>query len=168
VDIKYIKNSWLESYRDGDGVRGVPNSFYYEYEQKLLKQTLPRCSNSGGVILAHEHFPEDDYTDCIERPILGWICGEALTTGLLVHYIYVRGHAQKGKNYGGAYRGRGIAASLLAQLAKSQGLEGEPVFYSYRTAVCWETQRAREAHKKFGATYVPYYKFSLHDWDRGR
>lgn len=161
ADLSYIKNSWLESFRDGDGVRGIPNSFYYEYEQKILRKTLPRCSNSGGVIIAHEHFPEDEYLDCIERPILGWICAEALTTGLLVHYIYVRGHQQKGKKYGGAYRNRGIARSLLEEAQRKQGLEGEPVFYCYRTEPCWSTPRARELHKELKATYVEYYKYSM-------
>ena len=166
ADLKYIKNSWLESFRDGDGVRGVPNSFYYAYEQKIMKKTLPRCSNSGGVIIAHEHFPEDDFVATVERPILGWICAEALTTGLVVHFVYTRGFEQKGKKYGGAYRNRGIARSLLDEVQRKQGCEGMPIFYTHRTEVCWRTPKARELHKDLNATYVPYYKYSLlpTDW----
>lgn len=172
-DIPYIKNSWLESYRNGDGVRGIPNSFYYHYEELLLRKTLPRCSNAGGLLVAYEHQPGMDWAETVEADILGWICCEPLKTGLLVHYTYVRGFdSRKNKKIQGKtanYRRRGIASELLQHCRVTLGCLDQPVYYTYRTPVCWETQSARDALAEKNCTYLPYPKWNLapKGWETG-
>ena len=169
-DLPYVKNSWLESFRNGDGVRGIPNTYYYHYEELALRKIIPRCSNSGGLIIAHEHDESDEYTDTLDRDILGWICSEALKTGLLVHYVYVRGFDGKKRRTNGInWRRKGIATALLMEAQRKLNLTGAPVFYSYRTNVCWDTQEAREFLKEQRATYLPYPKFTLlpQNWETG-
>ena len=151
-------------------MRGIPNGQFYFHEERILRHIIPRCSNAGGVVIAHEHFPEDTFVDTVERDILGWICAEALEEGLLVHYVYVRGHQQRGKHHGSHFRRRGIATELLQNVQHRLGCEGQPVFYSYKTSVCWETPEARDTLRELGATYVMYLKFRFlpQGWADGR
>lgn len=164
-DLPYIKNSWLESYRNGDGVRGIPNTFYFHYEELLLRKTLPRCSNAGGLLVAYEHQEGMEWADVIEADILGWICCEALKTGLLVHYVYVRGHDNRRNKKiaakSGDFRGRGVASELLKRCQSDLGTKDQPVYYCYRTAACWETQRGRQALNDRDCVYLPYPKWNI-------
>jgi GNAT superfamily N-acetyltransferase len=172
-DIPYIKNSWLESYRNGDGVRGIPNTFYYHYEELLLRKTIPRCSNSNGLVIAYEHSHDMEYIDTIEADILGWICAEALETGLLVHYCYVRGFdSRRNKKIAGKtrdYRRQGIASALLEHVRTSLNTIHQPVYYTYRTNVCWDSKEGRDALEARNCTYLPYPKWTLtpHGWETG-
>jgi len=172
-DIPYIKNSWLESYRNGDGVRGIPNKYYYHYEELLLRKSIPRCSNAGGLVVAYEHKPDMDWMDTVKADILGWICAEALETGLLVHYVYVRGFDNRRNKHipskTNDYRQMGIASSLLDHCRTTLNCLHQPVFYTYRTSVCWDSQRGRDALAARNCTYLPYPKWTLapQDWETG-
>lgn len=171
-DIAYIKNTWLESFRTtGDGIRGMPNSYFFHYENLMLRKTLPRCSNKGGLVVAYAFRPDMEFQETIEADILGWICAEPLEDergmdkSLFVHYVYTRGHdSRRNKNIEGQtgnYRRQGVATALLRHVQKTMMREGEPIFYSYRTSACWMKPEARETLKREGATYVKHMRFTL-------
>lgn len=168
-DIAYIKNSWLESYRNGDGVRGIPNTFYYHYEELLIRKNMARCSNSHGLVIAYEHEPDLTMAEILKKDILGWICCEALEDSLLVHYVYTRGH-DTGRASGKNYRRQGIASALVEHCRAKYMVEDQPVYYTYRTSVCWQPRNARDVLKRFNAVYLPYPKWTLapDGWETGK
>lgn len=169
-DVRYIKNTWLKSFRDGEGVKDVPNSVYYHYEEKILRHIIPRCSNSGGVIIAYEEDHVADYDHIIDRPILGYIVCEPFEGRLLVHMCYVRGYEKAGKKDGQKYRRQGIATELVKEAMRRFRTPTDSFFYTYRTKMCWKEYGFRQALKRAGAVYVLYPKFSLlpSGWETGQ
>ena len=170
-DIDYIKSTWLHSYRNGEGVKDVPNSVYYDYENRALVHIIPRCSNTGGVVVAHEALPESaSFADRVDAPILGYIVAEPLEGALLVHFCYVRGYKRAGKKIGAEYRQRGIATALLAEIQRRLRAESQPVLYTYRTEACWKYFGFRQKLKELGITYMPYLKYTLlpSGWETGK
>lgn len=170
-DVRYLKSTWLRSFRDGEGVRSIPNTAYYDYEDKILRYIIPRCSNQGGVLIAYEAMPQGtSFGDIVDQEIIGWICCEPLEEGLglLLHFVYVRGFDKNGEDSG--YRRRGVATSLLEHAQEKFHCKGEPITFTYRTPACWKEHHAREVLKRHNASYIPYAKFSLlpEGWETGR
>jgi len=162
ADVRYLKNTWLHAFRDGEGVRDIPNGIYWDYEDKVLQVIIPRCSNAKGVLVAYPTQPPDtDWHTIVEAPILGYIVCEPMVDALLVHMTYVRGHQKKGKKTGQQCRRQGIGSALLAEAQRKFHLEGAPIRYTYRTDMCWREYGFRQKLKELGATYVFYPKFSL-------
>jgi len=170
ADVRYFKNTWMKSFRDGEGVKDVPNSVYYHYEEKILRYIIPRCSNTGGVIVAYEEDYVNEWQHIIDRPILGYIVCEPFEGRLLVHMTYVRGYDKPGKVGGHKYRRRGIATALLKEAMRRFKTPTDSFFYTYRTQMCWKEYDFRRALKDIGATYVLYPKFSLlpQNWETGQ
>jgi len=169
-DIRYLKNTWLKSFRDGEGVKDIPNSVYYHYEEKVLRYIIPRCSNVGGVIIAYEEDFVDDWEHIVDRPILGYIVCESFEGRLLVHMTYVRGYEKVGKVGGHKYRRQGIATELVKEAMRRFKTPTDSFFYTYRTQMCWKEYDFRQKLKDVGATYVLYPKFSLlpNKWETGQ
>lgn len=169
-DVRYIKSSWLHSFRNGEGVKDIPNSVYFDYEEKILRYIIPRCSNVGGILIAYESDGTDEWRDVVDRPILGYIVCEPFEGALMVHMTYVRGYNQAGKKMGKQYRRLGIGTALLEAAQRKFGLETAPLIYTYRTKMCWSEYDFRQRLKDLGATYVFYPKYTLlpSDWETGQ
>jgi hypothetical protein len=169
-DVRYLKHSWLKSFRDGEGVKDIPNSVYFFYEERILQHIIPRCSNQGGVIIAYENDFIDDWHHIVEKDILGYIVCEPFEDRLLVHMCYVRGYDKEGKAKGKQYRRQGIGTALLEEAMRKFKCPTNTFFYTYRTKMCWEQYEFRKKLKERGAKYVLYPKFSLlpRAWETGQ
>ena len=169
-DVKYLKATWLHGFRDGEGVRDVPNSIYYDYEGTIMQHTIPRCSNANGVIVAYEALPEGtSFLDTVEAPIIGYIVAEAMKDALLIHYVYAKGHERPGKKHGKQFRNQGVARALIERAQTQLQCKGLPIRYTYRTPDCWQNYGWRTYLRRINATYVPYLKFTLlpSGWETG-
>ena len=179
-DVAYIKATWMRGYRNGEGAKSIPNTFYYQYEDAILTHIIPRCSEAGGVLVAYETLPDGATTEeVLAAPIISYIVAEPLKQGLLVHMLYVRGHDRKGNGQGSTYRQKGVAKAMLAEVDRRFDTQGDPKFYTYRTESCWKDPQtdhtARPTHgfrdylRRIDAAYVPYLRFSLlpQGWECG-
>ncbi len=168
-DVRYLKNTWLHAFRDGEGAKDIPNSVYFHYEEKILRYIIPRCSNVGGVIVAYENDHVAEWDHIIDRPILGYIVAEPFEGRLLVHMCYVRGFDKPGKRTGSKYRKRGIGTALLQEAMRKFKTPTNEFMYTYRTKMCWHEFNFRQALKRARATYVLYPKYSLlpKNWETG-
>lgn len=103
-DVPYITSTWLRSFRDSRVVRNIPNTLYYQYHHKLLEELLPRCAERGGILVACDW--QENVSESLGDPgqrILGYLVGEPLKIGPMIHYCYVRKQ----------HRGKGIGKKLL-------------------------------------------------------
>jgi L-amino acid N-acyltransferase YncA len=92
-ELNLVFNSWCKSYRDANAdTRDTPTNLYYRGQRDVIDSILLRFP----VILVAR----------ADGVALGWICGESLASGPVVHYCYVKS----------TYRRQGIALSLLSNL----------------------------------------------------
>jgi len=94
ADIRFILNSWKESFRGAPFAKGVRSQTYFYYQGKLLESLLPRCIVR---VLCASSRPEQ---------IVGWACVEPTNEVFIIHYVYVKHR----------YRNQGIARHLLESL----------------------------------------------------
>jgi len=131
-DVKFITNSWLESYRDAPFPRNCPNSIYYHYQHKLLEQLIPRSYTLVAV--------NPSETD----QILGWICAEHVAETLIVHYVYIKG----------VFRKQGVASALLNTVVSAIGGEPKSYEYTHKTSYARRVPKVRDSW-----AYNPYLMF---------
>lgn len=93
-DMPFVMRSWLMSWRHSEVTRTMPGDAYYDWQRKRIDGLLPRCV----VLVARP----DDW----DQGILGWLCGEVVPEGSVVHYVYVKRRSRR----------EGIATALLQQL----------------------------------------------------
>lgn len=121
-DVPYITSTWLRDFRSSRTVRNVPNTLYYQYHHKLLEELLPRCSEKGGLLVACDW--QENISASLGDPgqrIIGWLCGEPLAIGPMVHYSYVRK----------THRGKGIGRKLLNTFYDDHGYRKDEVSLLY-------------------------------------
>jgi ribosomal protein S18 acetylase RimI-like enzyme len=98
TDVPYITSTWLRTFRDSRVVRNIPNTLYYRYHHKILEEVLPRCAEAGGVLVACDW--QANVSESLGDPgqrIIGYLVGEPLEIGPMVHMCYVRKqHRQAG------------------------------------------------------------------------
>lgn len=125
ADFPFILNAWILSYRDC--MRDHKNSDYFPGQQNLIAELAKRRN----MVLAC-----DGDTPSF---ILGFACGIPLEDGrLLVDYVYVKQ----------AYRERGIARGMLAQLGHRMDME--------IVATHWN-KRLDKVARRYNAGYNAYF-----------
>jgi len=107
-DAPFILHSWLQSFRDGDMVEGIPNQIYYHHHHKLVSNLLRRCAVT---VLSDPSAPE---------VIFGWFCWESCEKGIIIHYAYVKNEFRKSR----------LASRILEAILDSE--EPEYVFVTHR------------------------------------
>ena len=83
LDVDFITNSWLESFRDGYFNSTVPNRVYFHEHHKILEAILPR---SQVLVMCNAERPDQ---------ILAWMCYELVDNVMVVHYVYVKNLLRK-------------------------------------------------------------------------
>lgn len=108
-DLPIIMDSWAESFRSGVRSHAAisPEEFH-----SFHRPNRERFFSKGNVTCIIAANPEDPWH------VIGWIAVESIPSGLILHYLYVKG----------SYRKRGIAMQLL-----KRGLPTAPVFYTHLT-----------------------------------
>jgi len=117
-DLNFIRSTWLESYRDGLAVRGVPHKIYYGRHERIIRALMKRAFL---MVLVRRDDP--DY-------IVGWACCEKTSGGLILHYLYTRGK----------YRRGGLARALMTAVLDIE--KPGVVFYTHRTMVVADYRKA--------------------------
>lgn len=120
-DIPFIKAGWLNSFRDGRTVRGVPNSIYYRMQDKVTSHLLAR---SLVVVCCDEDDPEE---------LHGFLCCEIAEGLPVVHYVYVRSGSRR----------MGVAHRLLSAFL-SQEKDPTHCIYTHDTPDFYPVLRGRE------------------------
>lgn len=107
-DAAFIIHSWLQSFRDGDMVEGVPNQVYYHNHHKLVASLLRKAAVT---VLSDPSAPE---------VIFGWFCWESCDRGIIIHYAYVKNE----------FRNNRLGTRILNEILKSE--QPEYVFATHR------------------------------------
>lgn len=148
-DLPLILDSWLNSFRDGAFVRGIPDNIYYDRHRRVVDDLLKR---SFVLVLCSEKNP---------NVIVGWLCGEKTAErALIIHYVYIKRRFRK-QGFGR------ILVQMLLDLEKPVA-----VVYTHKTFFVRDYREAcRAAGKDFPLAdwiYNPYQVFSnlTKDWDR--
>jgi GNAT superfamily N-acetyltransferase len=111
VDMKFIRDSWLESYKTSPWAGAVPNNLYRDVYTQAIDQLLAR----GAKLL------------CIRNPtnkalLVGWVCFELTHRGeVVIHYAYVKP----------PYRRNGAAKALINTILAAANQTR--FFYTFRT-----------------------------------
>lgn len=129
VDVPFIFNSWLKSFRAEHFAVNITNTIYFNEHHKLIEDLLQTCE----VYIACDHNNPED--------IFGYICAERIDGILIIHYVYVK-HM---------YRRLGIGKTLLGQFNPDLSVAS---IYSHSTKVVAD----RIAHK-YNLVYSPYVAF---------
>lgn len=124
-DLKYITNSWLESYRRAPAVTAVPNKSYYRFQHLLIEHLIP---DSRIIVAAGKSEPDRIY---------GWLVSEYTAPTLTLHYVYVRLEA---RNYG---LGSALITEAFRQ-ASQQRTKPNQVIWTH------QTQSGRRFMESFG------------------
>lgn len=133
-DVPFIKSSWLESYRYGRAVRGVPNSIYYAMHDKVSQFLL---ADGEVTMVVDEADPS---------VIAGWACYKVEGPMLVLHYVYVRG----------SWRRKGVATRLLQGILALS--EATLVAYTHDTEAWYRYLGPKREKDYLGAAWVydPY------------
>lgn len=116
VDIPFIFNSWLQSYRKSPSARNITNTTFYSEHHKIIEQCL---KNSLVVMAVDKEDPNNIY---------GYIVAEQVEGYLVVHFIYVK-HT---------FRNLKIGTSLLNQFERStMGFYTHHTFPMEKLSVKW-------------------------------
>jgi GNAT superfamily N-acetyltransferase len=115
-DLVWVHCSWLASYRDHSTHRMVQHMPGAEYTRRWRTLVHALGTNASVLVAVHSREPET---------VLGWACIEKSPNR--IHYVHVRREAQR----------RGIARELL-ESAGMLPYDGQPLWYSHRTAVLEE------------------------------
>lgn len=78
MDIPFLTNSWLESFREGHMVSCIPNRVYYAHHHSVIEQVM---SKATVLVVCPETDPDI---------ILAWMCFEKTDVGLVIHYAYTK------------------------------------------------------------------------------
>lgn len=107
-DASFVMHSWLQSFRDGDMVEGIPNQIYYHHHHKLVTKILSRAAVT---VISDPAAPEVVY---------GWFCWESCERGIIIHYAYVKNGFRKSR----------LASRVLEAILDSE--QPEYVFVTHR------------------------------------
>lgn len=110
LDVNFILNSWLKSFRGAFFVKDIHPTTYYAEHHSVCSELLQTCQT---YVACSDSDPTEIY---------GFICAEYISGTLVVHYIYVK-HT---------FRNMGIAKALLAQFAVAPGTMS---FYTHHNSV---------------------------------
>jgi len=120
-DLPFIKAGWLNSFRDGRTVRGVPNSIYFRMQDKVTSHLLAR---SLCVVACDQDEPDE---------LHGFLCCEIAEGIPTVHYVFVRQGSRR----------MGVAQRLLSAFL-SQEQDPTMVVYTADTPQWYPVLRNRE------------------------
>jgi hypothetical protein len=133
-DLPFIKSGWLDSYRDGRTVRGVPNSIYYRMQDKVVSHILRRALC---VVACNEDNPDE---------LFGFLCCEIAEGLPVVHYVYVRSGSRRA----------GVAHRLLTAFL-SQEQDPTICVYTHDTPAFYPVLRGRtKDYLGVGWVYDPF------------
>lgn len=107
-DASFIIHSWLQSFREGDMVEGVPNQIYYHHHHKLVTNLLRRAAVT---VISDPSAPE---------VVFGWFCWESCDRGIIIHYAYVKNEFRRSR----------LASRVLDEILDSE--QPEYVFVTHR------------------------------------
>lgn len=110
-DLHLILNSWLESFRKADLIKGVPNRVYFPTHHKILDQLLQRCAV---IVMCSDEDP---------KHILGWCCAELMDNALVIHYTYVKNK----------FRKMGLAKRMWKRMIESEPQRPAAIIATHRT-----------------------------------
>lgn len=108
-DIPFIHDSWGSSYMDGRKDHKLISSDDFHSFHRPIREKFFKTPTATCIVCS----PDDD-----PWLILGWIAVQQMTTGLILHYIYVKN----------AFKNQGIAKQLI-----KRSLPSSPVFYTHLT-----------------------------------
>jgi hypothetical protein len=112
LDIKFIRDSWLASYRTSPWAGAVPNNLYQEVYTNAIDQLLAR----GAKLLVVRNPANKDL-------VIAWACFELTGRGeVVVHFAYTKP----------VYRRNGACRALLNAILKHANQER--FFVTYKTA----------------------------------
>lgn len=87
ADQAFIFDSWLKSFRGGDGVKPIPEQLFYGYHHKVVEKLL-----KSGCVAMIVSADDADY-------IWGYAVFETMGTAegkvLVLHYMYLKGQFRK-------------------------------------------------------------------------
>lgn len=110
-DIKFIRDSWLASYRTSPWSGAIPNNLFTEVMGQALDQLFMRGMRV--LVIRNPANPE---------LLIGWGAYEVNSRGeLTIHYLYTKA----------PYRKHGAARALLAAIQSRAG--AERYFYTFKT-----------------------------------
>jgi GNAT superfamily N-acetyltransferase len=124
-DTRYIKATWLRSYRESEGCVEIPDSAYFPYQRARIDRILAR---DPLVIVARDR----------ENPVyvFGYGVFERVGDKLVAHWVYVRKVEKR----------QGIAKLLLATALKRIGDGARRLVMTHRT---YAEPKAREMGFEF-------------------
>lgn len=130
-DVPFLHSSWAESYLSGVSAhRGISPDVFHSFHRPIRERFFSK-PNATCIICS----PDDD-----PWLIMGWIAVEALPTGLILHYLYVKD----------AFKRQGIATALI-----KRALPLSPVYYTHLTERAARIM-ARKQERLAAFKYVPH------------
>lgn len=130
VDVPFIFNSWLRSYKESYFAKGIAGSIYYTEHHKLIEQLLKSCT----VYIACDNSDSSS--------IFGYICAEEIDGIFVTHFIYVKE----------TYRKLGVATMLVKHFGVTPGEKAS--IYTHKTKI------GHSIAEKKHFIYSPYVAFS--------
>jgi ribosomal protein S18 acetylase RimI-like enzyme len=110
VDVPFIFNSWLKSFRGAFFAKDIHPKTYYGEHHKIVASLLQTCTT---YVACDDNDPTNIY---------GFVCGEYMDGAFVLHYIYVK-HT---------FRNFGIATKLIQKFPiAAPGIS----FYTHHNAV---------------------------------
>ena len=138
MDIPFLTNSWLESFREGFMVSAIPNRAYYAHHHQVIEQLLSKATT---LIVCPAEEPDI---------IMGWICAEVMEVydeankpvpALVIHYVYTKRTFRKAE----------VAKRLFTFLVEEE--KPKMVLATHLTGV------GARLLRKVNGTYNPYILF---------
>lgn len=94
IDVPFIFNSWLKSYRGDNFAKGITTTIYFNEHHKVIEELLKTCT----VLIAANHDNPQD--------IFGYVCAERIDGVFVIHFAYTKQ----------TYRRLGVIKALFNEL----------------------------------------------------
>jgi hypothetical protein len=123
-DVRFIRHSWVESFRVSHYAGMVPMEDYHRVYHRLIQKLMDRDGVDVLVCFNPQH----------ESQIYGFVCFEKGFTLPVIHYVYVKEDFRRLPGKDGSFR-HGIATMLLNRVEANPK---SPFYYTFKTGA-WAT-----------------------------